>query len=46
MTAETLTIIDLEGYCHVNYPERKELVNAFPSGTRRLLVHVKCFGSE
>lgn len=33
-------------YCHVKYPERKELVNAFPSGTRHLLVHVKCFGSE
>ena len=37
---------DEGGYCHVNYPERKELVNAFPSGTRHLLVHVKCFGSE
>ena len=34
------------GYCHVNYPERKEIVNAFPSGTRHLLEHVKCFGSE
>ena len=34
------------GYCHVNYPERKKLVNAFPSGARHLLVHVKCFGSE
>ena len=36
----------IEGYCHVNYPERKELVNAFPSGARHLLIHVKCFGSE
>ena len=36
----------VRGYCHVNYPGRRELVNAFPSGTRHLLVHVKCFGSE
>ena len=34
------------GYCHVNYPERKELVSAFPSGARHLLIHMKCFGSE
>ena len=34
------------GYCHVNYAGLKELVNAFFSGARHLLVHIKCFGSQ